>query len=299
MDWDDLKIFLQVVRTGQMMAAGRALGIDDSTVGRRIARLEQALGTPLVERAGRRTAITQAGTTLAAAVERVESIILRDIMGAGANADIIAGRVRVGAPEGLGVGYLARRLAELSTVHEQLEIELVALPRNYSLSAREVDIAITLDRPVSGQIVVRKLTDYSLGLYGTQAYFQRRGRPGSVADISGHKIAGYIPDLLFTSQLRFTDGEDGTRFAPTVRSTSVIAQVNAVRSGAAIGLLPRFLAAEHAELERILAPDVHFIRNYWISIHEDLKTLNRVRVVSRELAVFFREDAALFLERPR
>ncbi|MBA4788733.1 MAG: LysR family transcriptional regulator [Rhizobiales bacterium] len=297
MDWDDLRVFLQVARARQMTAAGQALGMDDSTVGRRVARLEKALGVSLVERAGRRTAISESGVRLAEAIEKVESVIFREIMDIGEQAALIAGRVRIGAPEGFGVGYLARRLATLSILHERLETELVALPRSYSLAAREVDIAITLERPVTGQVVVRKLTDYALDLYGTQDYFARRGRPQSIADLGRHVFAGYIPELLFTKELRFLDVGEGAAFSPSVRSTSVIAQVNAVRSGAAIGVLPRFLAAEHPALERILPEEVCLIRSYWISVHDDLRHLQRVKEVMSAIATATREDAHLFFKR--
>ena len=83
MDWDDLRIFLHLARTGRMSGAGRALGIDDTTVGRRVARLEQEVGAPLVARAGRRTVITEQGQRLAQAAEEMEAVVLRKISGLG------------------------------------------------------------------------------------------------------------------------------------------------------------------------------------------------------------------------
>lgn len=297
MDWDDLRIFLELARTKQMTTAGKALGIDDSTVGRRIARLEKAIGVSLIERTGRRTAITEHGQKVADVAEQIEATILREITGLGEDPARVAGRVRIGAPEGLGIGYLAQRLAQMSLLYERLETELVALPRTYSLAAREVDIAITLDRPTTGQVTVRKLTDYSLELYGTELYFQRRGKPQSVHDLHRHTFAGYIPQLLFTQELSFTDLGDGEVALSAIRSTSVIAQVNAVRSGAAIGILPRFLASAHAELEPIMADEVHFVRSYWIAVHDNLKHLHRIRTVLDALSGQVRSDLATFLRR--
>ena len=295
MDWDDLRIFLQLARAGQMTAAGKALGVDDSTVGRRVARLEQALGVPLIERAGRRTAITEHGQKLAEAAEQVESVILRKIVGLGEDPSLVAGRVRIGAPEGIGIGYLAERLARMTAANERLETELVALPRTYSLAAREVDIAITLDRPAAGQVAVRKLTDYSLDLYGTEGYFARRGRPGSIEELGQHTFAGYIPELLFTKELSFSRFGEDQVVSPAIRSTSVIAQVNAVRSGAAIGVLPRFLAEAHDDLRLLLPEEVHLVRSYWIAVHDDLRHLHRVRTVLQAIASMVRGDISLFL----
>lgn len=295
MDWDDLRVFLQLARAGRMSQAGRALGVDDTTVGRRVARLEEALGTALVARAGRRTVITEQGQKLAQAAEEIESIILRKIVGLGEDEMQLAGRVRIGAPEGFGVGYLAGRLAELSAENPRLQTELVALPRSYSLASREVDIAITLDRPAAGQVSIKKLTDYTLALYGTAAYFARHGRPASLEALQGHVLTGYIPELLFTPALDFTAPQAGLTAAPLVRSTSVIAQVNAVLSGAAIGVLPAFLAAAHGELEVLLPQAFRLTRSYWISVHDDLRRLHRIRAVLDALTARVRADRALFM----
>ncbi|MDI4235442.1 LysR substrate-binding domain-containing protein [Bradyrhizobium sp. Arg237L] len=174
---------------------------------------------------------------------------MRDIAGLADAQSLVNGRVRIGAPEGLGAGYLGRKLFLLSAAHPELEIELVALPRTYSLAAREVDISITLDRPVTGQVTAQKLTDYTLDLYGSDIYFQRMGRPRSLQDLRKHVFVGYIPELLFTQQLNFLDLGDGVEVVPTIRTSSVIAQVDAVVSGAAIGVLPRYIARERPGLK--------------------------------------------------
>ncbi|MEP9355253.1 LysR family transcriptional regulator [Xanthobacter sp. KR7-65] len=297
MDWDDLRIFLQLARTGRMAGAGRALGLDDTTVGRRVARLEREVGAPLVTRAGRRTLITEEGQKLAQAAEEMESLVLRKITGLGEGERQPTGRVRVGAPEGLGVGYLAARLAALSADNPRLETELVALPRSYSLASREVDIAITLDRPIAGQVRVRKLTDYSLMLYGTEAYFSRRGRPQAVDALRDHVLAGYIPELLFTRALDFSQLGPGVELKPVIRSTSVIAQVNAVLSGAALGVLPAFLAASQDTLVALLEEDVRLTRSYWLSVHDDLSHLARVRAVLDAITAAVRADRGRFIRR--
>ncbi|MCP3392369.1 LysR family transcriptional regulator [Bradyrhizobium sp. CCGB12] len=297
MDWDDLRIYLQLARSGQMTSTAKALGIDDSTVGRRIARLETAVGLALVERAGRRTVMTEQGRRLAETVEELESLILRKVAGLAEDQAVVAGRVRVGAPEGFGVGYLARRLAMLSTQHPHLETELVALPRVYSLAAREVDIAITLDRPTTGLVTSQKLTDYTLDLYGTEGYFKRRGRPKSLTDLPAHVFSGYIPELLFTEELNFSKLGDGVEVMPSIRSSSVMAQVDAVECGAAIGVLPTFLAGSRPLLKVLLADKIRILRSYWISVHEDVRRLHRIRTVLESIVADVRTDKRVFLRR--
>jgi DNA-binding transcriptional LysR family regulator len=295
-DWDDLKIFLQLSRTRQMTAAAKALGMDDSTVSRRIARLESQLGVPLVLRAGRRTVITERGRDLAKAASELESIILRKVVGAPSDTVELAGVVRIGAPEGLGIGYLAESLGRLTTEHRNIEIELVALPRSYSLAAREVDIAITLDRPKSGQLTSQKLTDYKLGLYGSIQYFKKFGRPRDASELSSHTFTGYIPELLFTQELDFLKIAPAVQIKPAMRSTSVVAQVNSVASGAALGILPMFLAKREHRLHQIMTEDVVFERAYWLSVHDDLKARPLIKFAIETMRKDIKADRDLFLK---
>lgn len=296
MDWDDLKIFLQLSRTRQMTAAAKALGMDDSTVSRRIARLEAELGLPLVLRAGRRTVITQKGRELAEAANEMESIILRKIAGAADISAELAGVVRIGAPEGLGIAYLAECLARLAAERPGIEIELVALPRSYSLAAREVDIAITLDRPKSGQLTSQKLTDYKLGLYGSSPYFEAHNRPNDLSDLQSHIFTGYIPELLFTQELDFIKIAPGVQIKPVMRSTSVAAQANMVACGAALGILPLFVAKRDRRLQRIMTDAIFFERAYWLSVHDDLKGRPLIKFAMDVLRTNVRRDRELFLK---
>lgn len=134
MEWGDIRVFLQVARTGQMAGATKALGLDHLTISRRIARLQEQTGVPLFDRAGRRLSLAEAGARLLAAGERVESIIVRDIVSLGESRQEIGGRVRIGTSEGFGAHYLAKRLPTMVAAYPGLEIDLVAptqlLPRH-------------------------------------------------------------------------------------------------------------------------------------------------------------------------
>lgn len=280
-----------------MVAAAKSLGMDDSTVSRRIARLEAELGIALVSRAGRRTALTEKGRELANVASELESIVLRKVTAGAHSGTALNGIVRVGAPEGLGVGYLAEQLAKISSANSNLEIELVALPRNYSLAAREVDIAISLDRPTTGQVTAFRLTPYTLALHGTDQYFKQHGKPKTLADLKSHTFAGYIPELLFTSELDFIRLAPGLEVKASIRSTSVLAQVNAVECGAAIGVLPTFLTNKNKALKIILAGEVMLERAYWLSVHDDLKIRPRVKYVVGAIRSAVKRDRGRFLYR--
>lgn len=293
MDWDDLRIFLAIARAGTVSEAARQLELDHSTVSRRLAGLETRLAIRLFDRAGRRLGINAAGEQLRRTAERLESGLLSDLAVLEAMQGSRVGTVRIGVPEGLGVGYLAGRLGALADAYPDIALELVALPQNYSLAAREVDIAITLDRPEFGNIVVRKLTDYALRFFGSERYFARHGRPADTAELSAHRLCGYIPQLLYTPLLDYLVF-DGVRLDPAIRSTSVVAHVEMVRSGSALGMLPVFMCAGQPGLQPIL-DEARITRSYWLTVHDDLRGVERIRLITEALAQMARQDRVLFL----
>ena len=139
LDWDNARIFLAVARTGQMLGAARKLGLDHATVSRRIATLETALGVKLIERRTNGCALTATGETFLASAEKIETEMLR-AQAALSGADVaISGNVRVGAPDGFGTFVLARHLSALMDEHPGLNVQLVPLPRAFSLAKREAD----------------------------------------------------------------------------------------------------------------------------------------------------------------
>lgn len=293
MDWDDLRVFLSVARAGTVSEASRLLEIDHSTVSRRLANLEARIGIRLFDRAGRRLRINPAGEQLMRTAERLESGLLSDLAVLEAMQGSRVGTVRIGVPEGLGVGYLAGRIGTLAAEFPEIALELVALPQNYSLAAREVDIAITLDRPQFGNIAVRKFTDYALQFFGTVAYFKAHGRPVTLDDMHEHRLCGYIPQLLFTPLLDYLVF-DGVRLEPAIKSTSIVAQLEMVRSGAALGMLPAFMCVNQPALLPVLKAE-RITRSYWLTVHEDLRGVERIRIISDALVRMARQDRAIFM----
>src|SRR6218665_2081940 len=172
MNWDDARIFLAVARQGQILGAAKSLGLNHATVSRRLAALEADLGSTLFHRKTNGTELTAQGERFLAFAETMESASLGAAEASGSDS-AIEGIVRVGAPDGFGVDFLAPRLGALIERHPGLRIELVPVPRAFSLSRREADIAVTLERPREGRLVARKLTDYRLGLYAAQRYLDR------------------------------------------------------------------------------------------------------------------------------
>lgn len=292
MNWDDARIFLAVARAGQILGAARRLDLNHATVSRRIAALEAALGAKLFRRHTAGSELTAAGERFLGIAERMEADMIAaraDLAGEG---EAVEGTVRVGAPDGFGVAYLAARLGTLTAEHPGLSVQLVPVPRSFSLSRREADIAITVDRPDEGRLVAVKLVDYSLGLYASRSYAQRHGLPASAADLPRHSLIGYVPDLVASPSLDYAD-EFSPDWAARFAISSALGQVEAVRSGAGIGILHAFIAKAVPEL--VPVSTIRPIRRaYWLVYHESVKPIRRVQAVAAFIAGQVEKDRALF-----
>ncbi|MEH6633168.1 MAG: LysR family transcriptional regulator [Halopseudomonas aestusnigri] len=275
-DWNDLRPFLAVARTGKLTIAAKRLKVDHTTVSRRIQALETALSATLFERGPQGYALTEIGLRLLGAAESMETMAM-GVQNEIAGADLdLTGAVRIGAPDGFGSFFLAPRICDLCRAHPGLEIDLVAMPRMFSLSKREADIAIGLSRPTEGRLRSRKLTDYRLGLYASPEYLERRGPITSKDQLQGHRMVGYIEDLIFSPELNYVP-QLGKELRPQLRSTNLIAQMQATSTGAGICILPCFMADDYPNLVPILREEVKIMRTLWLIYHADLQGFARIR----------------------
>ncbi|MGO7866890.1 LysR family transcriptional regulator [Rhizobium ruizarguesonis] len=293
MNWDDVRIFLAVARTGQILAASKRLGLNHATLSRRLTSLEEALKTRLFIRRTTGCELTAEGEVFLASAERMETEMLAAQASLGHTDTAIAGTVRVGAPDGFGVSFLAPRMGRLIERHPELKIQLVPVPRSFSLSLREADIAITLERPEQGRLVSSKLTDYTLGLYASRDYLASQGAPADVDALKAHRRIGYVEDLIFTASLNFSGAVMRSWDAGFEISTA-IGQTEAVRTGAGIGILHDYIARQYPELQRIL-PEVSIRRAYWTTYHETARDLIRVRTVADFVQELVSAERHIFL----
>jgi len=279
MDWDRIRIFLAVARSGQILGAARRLGLNHATVGRQLTALEEDLGAKLVDRQTNGCSLTAAGETLLGAAERAESEFLKVGSQLAGTQEAISGIVRVGAPDGLGNYFLADELGALAARHPDLVIQLVPLPRTFSLSRREADIVITLDRPKQGRLIVTKLTDYTLSVYAAQAYLERSGAIEEEADLAGHLFVTHVEDFVYSRALDYAAAL-GRMMSRRYECGSVVGQMEAVRAGHGVGILHDYAARRYPELRRLL-PGTRFVRSYWLISHPDTHETRRVQEVHR------------------
>lgn len=292
MDWDHLRFFLELARTRKLSAAARRLGVQHTTVARRLRALEQDVGAPVFTRSGGEYQLSEAGRRLLPHAEAMESAC-RAIEGAAPDrAGGLAGVVRIGATEGFGAMVLAPALARFAASHPRLVIDLLAVPRSVNLSQREADIVISLERPARGNVIAVRLCDYTLRLYATTDYLARHGAIGTPDDLTQHAFVSYIDDLLFSKELRYlAELCRPARYA--LRSTSVLAQHQAVLSGAGIGVLPDFLAHGDPRMQAVLPEQASFVRTFWMSMSPESRGLERIQSVWRLL----KEETGRHLDR--
>lgn len=296
MNWDDIRYFLALSRTRSFVSAAADLKVTHSTVARRISALETVLQTQLFQRTEKGCQITPAGEALLPYAESLESTVMNLEERVSGKDSQLSGCVRIGTPDGIGNSFLAPRLSRFLDRHPALEVELIPVPMYYSLSKREIDILITVKRPTAGNFVVRQLTRYKLGLFATRAYLENSQKIVNREDLRGHRFIGYIDDLLFDQDLRFMD-EFYPGLTMQFRTSTVLAQMNAVIAGSGIGVIPYFMA--HGE-ERLLPvlPDQSIERGYWLQVNPDSKHIARVRATIDFIVHRIQSDADRFTSLP-
>lgn len=292
MNWDDLRFFLDLARLKRLNQAGRKLGVDHTTVARRIEQLEAALRCRLFEPTAEGYLLTEAGQQLLVHAENIEnSIGLARDESFGQEARV-SGTVRVGTPEGFGTMFITPRLGRLMDDHPELTVEILTLPRFASLATREADIIVTLDPPQHGRYIASRLTDFTYGLFASNEYLKRAGTIRHVGQLANHAFIGYLDDFLPSPQLHYLDelGPHRLRFA----SSGMLAQLTAVRAGLGVGVLAHFMASG-ARLVSLLPKEAIWKRTFWLATHADWYKLRRVRTVWDYIRRIVEAEPALFI----
>jgi DNA-binding transcriptional LysR family regulator len=289
-NWDDLRIFLAVARGESLSAAGRAVRLDPATVGRRIARLELALGVPLFSKGALGYALTDAGGRLMPHAEAAEQAMQGVAEEMTAEAGGISGTVRIGAPDGCANYLLPQVCAAISDANPALELQIVALPRVFNLSRREADMAIAVSPPTAGRLSVQKIADYHLHLAASRDYLERTGPVRTRADLTGRRVIGYIPDMIFDRELDYLS-ELGMQTVP-LASNSVSVQFMWVRAGAGLGIVHDFAIPSGPGVVRVLAEEVSLTRAFWLIRHADDRRLERMNRIAAALVAGLRAEIA-------
>lgn len=292
-DWNDLRVILEVRRAGGLGPAARALGVDHSTLFRRLKAAEVRLGARAFERLpGGAYQATAAGEQLAATAERIETEVLSLDRAMTGRDDRLTGRLRVTSSETLAGSVLTAHLAALRGRHPGLVVELLIDNRVLSLSRREADVALRPVRPREADLWGRRLTDVAWGFYASPAYMERRRDTGPA--LEGHEVIGWDEGATGVAAARWlADTVDEAAFA--YRSNSLVNQGAAAAAGLGIALLPCYLGDLDARLVRARPePLPEAAGELWIVTHADLKATARIQAVFEVVGSGLASQRALF-----
>lgn len=259
MNWDDMRVFLAVARAEGLTAAAPVLKMDPATLGRRVARLETAIGAALFVKSPQGYALTDLGVQMRDRAAEAE-VAFSLAVDAGQGAATLSGQIRIGAPDGAANFLLPQVCTDIQRANPNLEVQILALPRVVNLSRREADMAITVSPPAAGRLTVQKVTDYQLHLATRRDASPVR----SLADIKGRAVVGYIPDMIFDKELDYLGdmGQAGVQLA----SNSVAVQMQMLRRSG-IGIVHDFALPSVPELTRVLTDDVALLRSFYLVRH--------------------------------
>jgi DNA-binding transcriptional LysR family regulator len=294
LDWDNLRVFMELHRAGTLVGAARTLGMDATTVGRRIERLEATLGGKLFAHTPEGFDLTDLGRHILASTEQVERHAIAVQRQASGEDARLEGNVRVTCTVGFAAHLILPALPEFRERHPRIEVELLTGYQLADIVRREADLAVRVTAegaqvPLAGggsdEIVVKRLGRFGFGLYASHEYIERHGGLRKGRPLAGHDIIG--PTSMSTrGQDWFSQHADGAR--SMVRCDDTTAIVAATRAGLGVSLLATFIAGAMPELRRLDdADDVLFNRAAWLLVHRDLQHVARILAMSAFLTTAF------------
>jgi len=278
---DDLRMLLALARTGKLVTAGTLLGIDHTTVRRRLNRLQTALGATVVEHGADGWTLTDLGRVVVERSAPLDQIVqsVRDaVVG---ESGTIRGSVRISAPDGFGVRFVTEAVAQVVKAHPGISIELITSTRPLTSRASGYDLAISIGAPRQGWLASELLTHYALGLYASREYLERCDPIADVENLADHRLVFYVDSHLSIAELDLAREFAGMRVG--FGCTNVSAQIEATRHGAGIGLLPSFLAEEVTDLVRVLPHRVRFLLAYSMSARRETPAPEAVGLIRAAL----------------
>ena len=277
MNWDNARFFLAVARTGTLRGAAVQLNVDQATVGRRIAALEETLAATLFLRTPALFVLTPAGEALLGPAESMEQaalLIERRVAGLD---DQLAGTIRVATTDSLGKRFVVPAIAKVRRAHPGIEIVCVTSAQIANLTRREADLAIRTLRPDSPDLIARKLAQLESRLYASRDYVAARGEPREGEAFEGHDLVMYQQPVV-PSMWSALCGEPTSRGRAVFQTSSTAMLFEATIAGMGIAELACFRAEDEPELVRVM-PHRYNHFDVWLVAHADLYKTARMQVL--------------------
>ncbi|MCA1325566.1 LysR family transcriptional regulator [Herbaspirillum sp. alder98] len=287
MNWDDARIFLALCRETTLRGAARVLGVDQATVGRRIAAMEKDLGSTLFLRASDGYLLTASGETALGVARRMESAALELQTRLQGQDDALAGTVRITSTDSITIDFLLPALAQLRLLHPRISVDVDVSTQMLSLPRRQSDLAIRNVKPDNPDLVVRKITSWPVGLFASADYLARHGEPQPETEFAGHQLVAYKPYATSAQGLLLLDEPARQGNIAALLNSSLMLR-RAVAAGLGIGEMPVYMG-QRENLVRIW-PERRRRADYdvWLVTHPDLRATARIRAVGEFLTAAIR-----------
>ncbi|KLD76680.1 LysR family transcriptional regulator [Xanthomonas hyacinthi] len=290
MNWDNARFFLAIARAGTLRGAARHLKVDQATVGRRLAALEDELGARLFLRTPSLYVLTPAGEALiepAEAIERSVAQIERRVMGLD---ERLVGSIRVATTDSLGRHFVIPAIARMRAEHPGIDVVCLASQDLANLTRREADVAIRTVRPEAPDLIVRRLGTLQTGIYASRAYLAARGTPESGGGFEGHDLVLYRHPVAPTLPSALC-GEPATGGQGMFQTSSTVMLVDATVAGLGVAELPCYRADFEVDLVRIM-PQCSADFDVWLVAHADLDKTARIQALMSALVEQFARSRA-------
>jgi DNA-binding transcriptional LysR family regulator len=277
LDWDDMQCFLAISRLGTLSGAAQALGVTQPTMGRRLDRLHERVGAPLLQRTPTGFILTAAGESIRTHIERMDEEALAVSRALTGGDDRLRGEVRIATVEAFAAHILVPELPSLFALYPKLSVEIDVDTRSLSLARREADIAIRMAAFKQHEIVVKKSGLMAFAVYASDTYLNAFGKltPGAGA---GHRI--------ITLQKGLIDMPEGSWFGTAMAGADCVlatnsreGQLKACLAGAGLACLPRYLADPCPELALVDLGQIAPARDIWVGTHRDTRGSAKIRAV--------------------
>jgi DNA-binding transcriptional LysR family regulator len=288
-NWDDLRVFLSVARSGSISSGAKQLNLQHSTVSRRIQKLEQHLGVRLFDKIPSGYQLTTAGEDLMQAVERMECEVL-SVDGVLSGRDLtLSGPLRVTAIDNMASTVLMPMFSGFSRKYPEITLHLMVSNNDLSLAQREADVAIRLSNTPPDTLIGKRVVTVTSAIYGNRNYIQQRQEANEEPLWLGVDCCNF-----HRSWTKQASGDIPHRFYVD----DTLLTLAALREGMGISILPCFMGDPEPSLIRYSEPKPEWDLGLWILLHPDLKRTTRVLAFRDYMMEAIKAQRHLFEGRP-
>lgn len=278
-DWNNTRAFLVTAEEGTLSAAAKALELTQPTLSRQVAALEAEMGVTLFERVGQRLVLTESGLELLEYARSMGNAAMQFSLAATGQSLQLEGSVVVSVGELDAVFRLPKIIAKLKRKEPGIDIEVVVTNETSDLKRREADIAIRSFRPTQNDLIVKKLGEEVIWLYGTQDYLQQLPQFAEINELTNIQIIGFDRSNAVSEVLN-QKGWQLTKENFRLITSFQLLQLELCRQGLGLIFFPQDMGDKDPRLVRAFEQRGPVIKlPVWLVCHQELRTSLRVRRV--------------------